>query len=57
VGEQHLGRNIIGIQFCRFAQEFWYIERPHLNLPISQSVAKGSYFTVRLSSSSTSVTR
>jgi hypothetical protein len=28
VGEQHLGRNIIGIQFCRFAQEFWRIDRP-----------------------------
>jgi hypothetical protein len=28
VGEQHLGRNIIGIQFCRFAQEFWDIDRP-----------------------------
>ena len=28
VGELHLGRNIIGIQFCRFAQEFWYIDRP-----------------------------
>jgi hypothetical protein len=25
VGEQHLGRNIIGIRFCHFAQEFWYI--------------------------------
>jgi len=28
VGEQHLGRNIIGIQFCRVAREFWYIDRP-----------------------------
>jgi hypothetical protein len=28
VGEQHLGRNIIGIQFCRYAQEFWRIDRP-----------------------------
>ncbi len=28
VGEQHLGRNIIGIQFCRFAQDFWHIDRP-----------------------------
>ena len=28
VGEQYLGRNIIGIQFCRFAREFWYIDRP-----------------------------
>jgi len=25
VGEQHLGRNIIGIRFRHFAQEFWYI--------------------------------
>jgi hypothetical protein len=28
VGEQHLGRNIIGIQFCRFAQESRHIDRP-----------------------------
>ena len=28
VGGQHLGRNIIGIQFCRFPQEFWYIDSP-----------------------------
>jgi len=28
VGEQHLGLNIIGIQVCRFAQEFWHIDGP-----------------------------
>jgi hypothetical protein len=28
VGEQHLDRNMIGIQFGRFAQEFWHIDRP-----------------------------
>ena len=28
VAEQHLGRNIIGIHFCRFAPEFWYIDSP-----------------------------
>jgi hypothetical protein len=28
VGEQHLDRNMIGIQFSRFAQEFWLIGRP-----------------------------
>jgi hypothetical protein len=28
VGEQYLGRSIIGIQFCRFAQESWYIDHP-----------------------------
>ena len=26
VGEQHLGRNMIGIQFSRFAQKFWHID-------------------------------
>jgi hypothetical protein len=26
VGEPHLGRNMIGIQFSRFAQEFWHID-------------------------------
>jgi len=27
VGEQHLDRSMIGIQFGRFAQEFWHIDR------------------------------
>ena len=26
VGQQHLGRNMIGIQFSRLAQEFWHID-------------------------------
>jgi hypothetical protein len=28
VGQQHLGRNMIGIQFSRLAQEFWHIDDP-----------------------------
>jgi hypothetical protein len=28
VCEQHLDRSIVGIQFCRFAQEFWHIDAP-----------------------------
>jgi hypothetical protein len=28
VGEQHLGRNMIGLQFSRLAQEFWQIDDP-----------------------------
>ncbi len=26
IGEQHLGRNMIGIQFSQFAQKFWHID-------------------------------
>ena len=26
IGEQHLGRNMIGIQFTQFAQGFWHID-------------------------------
>ncbi len=28
IGEQHLGRSMIGIQFNRFAKEFWQIDGP-----------------------------
>jgi len=28
VGEQRLGRNMIGIQFSQLAQEFWHIDDP-----------------------------
>jgi hypothetical protein len=28
VAEKHFGRNMIGIQFSRLAQEFWHIEGP-----------------------------
>jgi hypothetical protein len=28
VGEQHLGRNMIGIQFSRVARGFWHIDDP-----------------------------
>ncbi len=28
VGEQHLGRNMIGIQFNWLAQKFWHLDDP-----------------------------